>query len=362
MNFIFISFITSPDLQFPLYLDPLSIYSVPQRTTSNVPPSPMASHNAISVGESLAKGYGPSDVTRTGVFAAFASLAWYNAIELIVLCFFSFRRWRGTYFWSLLVASGCIIPYCLGFVLLFFSTGVTPWLCVTLVVLGWYGMITGQSMVLWSRLHLVLQNRKLLRGVLYMICVDAIMLHIPTTVLLFGTVAHPTGRWPRAYDIMERVQLIGFCIQELIISCIYVWETVKLLRLRPEGRPQGILNQLLVINILILVLDISVVVIEYIGYYAVQVLFKPVAYSVKLKLEYAILGKLIAVARGGTDSQHVDSSIREINDTASFPSDRDRTSNLESPMRDHRQFSLPWPWEGSSSHSTSTSSGVMRNL
>ncbi|MCO6728836.1 hypothetical protein KQH20_30595, partial [Streptomyces sp. CHA16] len=91
--------------------------------------------------------------------------------------------------------------------------------------------------------------------------------------------------------------------------------------LRPEGRPQGILNQLLIINILILVLDISVVVIEYVGYYAVQVLFKPVAYSVKLKLEYAILGKLIAVARGGTDSQHMHSSMREINETGSFPSD-----------------------------------------
>ncbi|CAG8320167.1 unnamed protein product [Penicillium nalgiovense] len=322
----------------------------------------MATDNAISVADSLAQSLGPSDVTRTGVFATFASIAWYNSIELIILCFFSFRRWRGTYFWSLLIASGSIIPYCLGFVLLFFQTGVTPWICMTLVVLGWYGLITGQSMVLWSRLHLVLQNRKLLRGVLWMICVDAMVFYIPTTVLVYGTVASPTGRWPRAYDIMERVQLVGFCIQELIISSIYVWETVKLLRLRPGGRPQGILNQLLIINILILLLDIAVVVIEYVGYYSVQVLFKPVAYSIKLKLEYAILGKLIAVARGGTDSQQMHSSMREINETGSSPSDMDRTPNLESPMRDHRQFSLPWFWEdNSSSHSTSTSSDVLRN-
>ncbi|CAG8890516.1 unnamed protein product [Penicillium egyptiacum] len=323
----------------------------------------MATDNGSSdVADSLLHGYGPSDVARTGIFAALASLAWYNAIELIILCFFSFRRWNGTYFWSLLIASGCIIPYCLGFVLLFFPTGVTPWLCVTLVVLGWYGVITGQSVVLWSRLHLVLQNRKLLRGVLWMICVDAMIFHIPTTVLLYGTVAYPTSRWARAYDIMERIQLVGFCIQELIISSVYVWETVKLLRLRPEGRPQGILNQLLVINILILVLDISVVAIEYVGYYAVQVLFKPVAYSIKLKLEYAILGKLIAVARGGTDSQEMHSSMREINETGSFPSDRERTPNWESSMRDHRQFSLPWFWEGrSSGHPTSNSSGVLQN-
>ncbi|CAI7651558.1 unnamed protein product [Penicillium viridicatum] len=314
----------------------------------------MATENASSVATTLISTYGASDITRTGIFAAFAALAWYNVIELMILCLFSFKRWKGTYFWSLLIASVCIIPYCLGFVLLFFPTGVTPWVCMTLVVLGWYGMITGQSVVLWSRLHLVLQNRKLLHGVLWMICIDAAVFHSLTTVFLYGTVAHPESRWSRAYDIMERVQL------ELIISSIYVWETVKLLRLRPEGRPQGILNQLLVINIIILILDISIVVIEYVGYYAIQVMFKPVAYSIKLKLEYAILGKLIAIARGATDSQHMDSSGREITETSSSPSDRPIT--LESPMRDRRQYSPPLFWEErSSGHSTSTSSGVLRN-
>lgn len=321
----------------------------------------MATTNANSVATSFISTYGASDIARSGIFAAFAAVAWYNVIELIILCFFSFKRWNGNYFWSLLLSSVCIIPYCLGFVLLFFHTGVTPWLCVTLIVLGWYGMITGQSVVLWSRLHLVLQNRKLLRGVLWMICINAVIFHIPTTVFLYGTVAHPESLWGRAYDIMERVQLVGFCVQELIISSIYVWETVKLLRLRPEGRPHGILNQLLVINIIILILDLSIVVIEYVGYYAVQVMFKPVAYSIKLKLEYAILGKLIAIARGRTDSQHVDSSsTRDMTETSSFPSDR--PMSLESPMRDRRQYSPPWFWEGrSSGHSTSTSSRALRN-
>ncbi|CAI7651066.1 unnamed protein product [Penicillium glandicola] len=303
----------------------------------------MAPDNASSVAASLINNYGgSSDLTRAGIFSAFAALSWYNVIELIILCLVSFRRWNGTYFWSLLIASASIVPYCLGFILLFFPTGVTPWLCTTLIVLGWYGMITGQSVVLWSRLHLVLQNRKIMRGVLCMICVDAVIFHIPTTVVLYGTVARPNSFWARGYDVMERIQL--------------------LLRLRPEGRPYGILNQLLVINIIILILDISIVAIEYVGYYAVQVMFKPVAYSIKLKLEYAILGKLVAVARGDYDSQEMHSSAREFNEIASLPSDRDRISNIESPMQTRRQYTPPWLFEGrSSSHSTSTSSGVLRN-
>lgn len=320
----------------------------------------MATDSATSLATSLIQDTGTSTTARTGIFAAFAALAWYNSIELVVLCFFSFRRWNGSYFWSLLISSACIVPYCLGFILLFFETGVTPWLCVTLIVLSWYGVVTGQSFVLWSRLHLVLQQQKVLRGVLWMICVDAVVFHIPTTVLLYGTVAKPQSFWARGYDIMERIQLVGFCVQELIISGIYVWETVKLLRLRPEGRPHGILNQLLFINILILVLDISVVIIEYVGFYAVQVLFKPVAYSIKLKLEYAILGKLVAVARSGYGSQELRSSAREINEIVSFPSVR--PPDLESRRPSYRQYGPSWLWDCDiSSHSTSTASGVLHN-
>lgn len=43
------------------------------------------------------------------------ALAIYNALELLLLIFTSFRKYRGLYFWSLLVASAGIIPYTIGF-------------------------------------------------------------------------------------------------------------------------------------------------------------------------------------------------------------------------------------------------------
>jgi hypothetical protein len=302
----------------------------------------MATDAPSNIASSLIHDPNSSTTLRTGVFAGLSAVAWYNAIELIILCFVSFKRYKGTYFWSLLIASASIIPHCLGFILLFFPTGVTPWLCVTFVIIGWCGMVTGQSMVLWSRLHLVLQDNRILWGVLWMICIDAFLFHGPIIVFLYGTVADPYGVLAHGYRIMERIQLIGFCIQELIISTIYVWETVKLLRLRPQGRPYGILLQLLVINIVILGLDIAVVVIEYVGYYAVQVMIKPVVYSIKLKLEYAILGKLVAIARGSYNSQDLPSSTRDITEVNSFPSSSDPISNMEAGRRVQRSHSAPW--------------------
>ncbi|OOF98354.1 hypothetical protein ASPCADRAFT_3413 [Aspergillus carbonarius ITEM 5010] len=230
-------------------------------------------------------------------FTAFAAIACYNAIELIIFCLSAFKRRGSIYFWSLLIASIGILPQCIGYVLLFSRPEISPYGSATLILLGWCGMITGHSLVLWSRLHLVLQDPRVLHYLLRLIILDDILLQVPITVLLYGTVSSQWGLFNKGYNIMERIQLVGFCLQEALLSGIYVWEAAKLLQLRPEGRHRRILAQLMLINITILVLDFVVVAIQYAGYYAVQVIFKPVAYSIKLKLEYAILGRLVKVVK-----------------------------------------------------------------
>ncbi|KAF7181768.1 hypothetical protein CNMCM7691_001065 [Aspergillus felis] len=252
--------------------------------------------------------------TQRYVFSAFAGLVCYNAIELIVLCLTTFKRYHGCYFWSLLLASISLIPHTVGFFFLFFlSTSVSPYVGVSIIIPSWCIMITGHSLILWSRLHLVLQKPKILRAILVMIIVDAITMQVPITVLLYGAVSPHEAHFTTGYQVMERIQLIVFALQEIIISSFYIFETVKMLRLRPpEARHRQILTQLLAINIVILVLDVAVVGTEYAGYYAVQVMFKPVAYSIKFKLEYAILGRLIQIAKGDPylERERVSSSVR----------------------------------------------------
>ncbi|KAL4988181.1 hypothetical protein BDW68DRAFT_159591 [Aspergillus falconensis] len=241
----------------------------------------------------------------TVVLASFATLIYYNAVELMVLCLATFKRRGSFYFWCLVIASTSLIPNTSGYILLFFRPDVSRFAAITLVVIGWYGTVTGHSLVLWSRLNFVVHNTRLLNGLLVLIIVDAILLHIPTTVLLYGTISPDESiarTFSVGYGISERIQLVGFCIQEAILSGIYVWETAKLLRLRPESRHHRILAQLLVMNIVVLIIDFVVVIVEYAGFYAVQVMFKPVAYSIKLKLEYAVLGRLVQIAQGGSSA------------------------------------------------------------
>ena len=45
---------------------------------------------------------------------AFTAIAWYNALEILILIFFVFRKYSGLYFWSLLLTTLSVVPYATG--------------------------------------------------------------------------------------------------------------------------------------------------------------------------------------------------------------------------------------------------------
>jgi hypothetical protein len=188
-----------------------------------------------------------------------------------------------------------VIPYSLGFLLKFFRLTDSVWLPLSLITIGWYVMVTGQSIVLYSRLHLVLHNPTTLRRVLYMIIVDAVVLHIPTTILTYGSNLGNanTSVFVRGYGIMEKIQMTGFCIQEFIISGLYIWETAKMLRASPEKGNRKIMYQLLSISVAMVAMDLCLLSVEYANLYVIETTVKGMTYSLKLKLEFAVLGKLV---------------------------------------------------------------------
>lgn len=255
---------------------------------------------------------GPSGLAERATVDGFAELAalacligiaWYNALELIVLCFATFKRYGGCYFWCLLVASIAIIPFGLGYLLIIYKIydNLFP---VAMELVAWVCMVTGQSLVLWSRLHLVVQNPKILRGTLAMIIVDAILFHIPASVLELGSHSDKSELFKPAFNIFERIQLIAFSLQELVLSVIYSWEAVRLLKLRPRGHYRGTLIQLLVVNLAMILMDAAVIGVQYSGYFDIHVTLKAMVYSIKLKLEYAILGKLVVIAEMSDSTSH----------------------------------------------------------
>lgn len=226
----------------------------------------------------------------------------YDAIELLLLIYLIFKRKAGLYFWSILLATFGLIPYSIGRLLVYFH--ITKNITGSVIdTIGWIMMVSGQSVVLYSRLHLVLQNPRILRAVLWMIIIDGVVLHGITTVISFGSHLSDARGFHIGYKVIEKVQMTIFCIQEFSISGLYVWKTVDILKTTLWENARTILHRLFGINVLIILMDVALLALEYRNVTVYQQSFKVVIYSVKLKLEFAVLNQLVEVVQWNNGSQ-----------------------------------------------------------
>ncbi|KAL5371428.1 hypothetical protein DPSP01_014271 [Paraphaeosphaeria sporulosa] len=231
---------------------------------------------------------------------AFLSIALYNVIELNFLIFAIFKRRKGVYFWSLLVATWGIVPHAIGFIFKFFRVISIPVLSSALVALGWPCMVTGQSLVLYSRLHLVVKNKRKIRWVLYMIIFNVVVLHFPVIALALSAEATHSNRIIRVFTTYDKVQIVVFFIQEAMISIIYIYETVHLLGCGGQyndGPLRKLLGHLIFVNVVVLVFDATLLATQFTGHYEIQTTYKTAVYSIKLKIEFSILNRLVHVVK-----------------------------------------------------------------
>ena len=166
-------------------------------------------------------------------------------------------------------------------------------------------MVTGQAFVLYSRLHLVVRNPRTLRLILFMIIFDAIALHVPTIVFTYGSNSPDAAVWAPRFNIMERIQLMGFCLQEFIIATVYIVATVRLLGSIYHSMTRKVMFQLLLINFICIGMDIVLIGLEFTNNYVGEASVKPMIYSIKLKLEFAVLNQLMGLTKAGfTEENH----------------------------------------------------------
>jgi hypothetical protein len=241
---------------------------------------------------------GPIQVSRAMamLIAAFFAISCYNVLEITISIFTTFRCRRGLYFWSMLVAAWGILLHAIAVLLRFFALAPNFPMSV-LVCIGWYAMVTGQSVVLYSRLHLVTTGARRRRWVLYMIVLNFFILHVPVTILFLGSNAG-VGSFVAPFNVYERIQLAGFSAQEIIISGLYIWETMTGLRpvLAMKGRAgKRVIGNLVIVNTIAVLLDASLLATEYTDNFDVQTTYKTVVYSVKLKMEFTVLNSLLTV-------------------------------------------------------------------
>lgn len=198
------------------------------------------------------------EYTAASVIVTLAiALALYNSLEMILLVTSTFKKFKGLYFWSLALCNFGVICFALGMMLSYFQLCVL-WLAKTILDIGWVFMILFQSLVLYSRLNLIYDSPKILRGVKYMIIFFSLTLLIPVVVLDFGTTYSNDPSFSQGYFYIEQIQIVGITVQELFISGLYIFKTIQLLKFIEKEHTRSMIWQLFAINVIIISMDVSV--------------------------------------------------------------------------------------------------------
>ncbi|KAF7555609.1 hypothetical protein G7Z17_g2039 [Cylindrodendrum hubeiense] len=232
--------------------------------------------------------------------AGFFAISVYNVFEINVQIFLRFRKRTGLYFWSLIFASWGIVIHSVGFVLQFFQLCRNDYANIVIITLGGVPMVIGFAVVLYSRLHLIIEDRRKIRWVLIMILLSFLIFTIPPTILNFGSNSPHPQPYIRPFEIYEKVMLFGFSAQEVTISGLYLWEARKMLRIMDLNSSKGshrVMKRLIYVNILVILLDLSIIGTELGGVHVIQTTYKSAVYSVKLKLEFPVLNQLRSLVK-----------------------------------------------------------------
>ena len=225
----------------------------------------------------------------------------YNVLELNLLIFSTFKTRKSFYFWSFLAATNGIAPHTIGFLLKNLVSSDNFILYISLISVGWVLMVTGQSLVLYSRLHLIFWNQFWLRAVLAMIITNVVVMHVPIIILMYGANSSAENSWVHPYQVYEKIQVTVFFCQELVISAIYIKACSSFFGTEGLLHRKGVRTMrkhLLFVNIVIILLDIPILALEFLDYYDYQTAYKAIVYSIKLKLEFDLLNRLVEVANG----------------------------------------------------------------
>ncbi|KAK6825316.1 hypothetical protein PG987_012810 [Apiospora arundinis] len=225
------------------------------------------------------------------------AIAIWNCIELFFMIFYTQKRRRGSYFWSLVVATAGIPILATANILNNLGLTNDRILVAFLILLGWMPMVVGQAFVLYSRLHLMYLTVFQLRLVLAMIITVAVVTSVPAWVLVIASNAPSPAahRFLLPYSIYEKIQVVLFFLEESCLSTIYLWKCYRFWsqdKLRARAKIRAMLIHLFFVHVLVLCLDISIIYFEWSGNYLIQTSYKAFVYSIKLKVEFSILSNL----------------------------------------------------------------------
>ena len=156
---------------------------------------------------------------------AFSGMGLLCVLEVFVLGFTVFRRRQGLYYWSIITATAGVFCFNIGLIVYFFILGNSQrWLSCTLLALGYITYVPAELLVVYSRLHLLSPNKKLIHFVLILAMAEFVLVEIPNFVLGTGALVSSNPNFGNLAGIFQQVEVPLYAAVEIVNSGIYIFQ------------------------------------------------------------------------------------------------------------------------------------------
>jgi hypothetical protein len=210
---------------------------------------------------------------------------------------------------------------------------------VTIIIFGWVFMVTGFSLVLYSRIHLLSSNPRIPHLLLLIIIANGFIVHTPGVVTAYlGNFAHAV----RVRYVISKLEIV-FYVQEISLSSLYIFLFARYLRgtstmLKSEPAVQKTLVGLIVAQVVISAADVAMIVLLYQDLYLARKLLISLNYAVKVTVEFSVLNRLVRFSskqRGDEQLQIYQDDLRGM-DVTNASSDPERLDEMQSGVHGER--------------------------
>lgn len=173
-------------------------------------------------------------------------------------------------------------------------------------------MVTGFSLVLYSRLSIIVQSRRTRMFVLAMIICNGVIWHTAMTIIATGKAYEKYAGdkrklppWQNVDYYFERTQICVFSAQETVISMLYLHAAYMYLKsgFAQKDKSRQIMTTLSLVQITIIAIDIGIIVIDFLDYLQLKLFINSFVYAAKLELEFVALNQLVELSRVGTSNR-----------------------------------------------------------
>lgn len=99
--------------------------------------------------------------------------------------------------------------------------------------------------------------------------------------------------------VMEKIQVVGFSIQETIISLLYIYHASRFLKDVYTKQTHQVMQLLIFAQLTAIIFDICLVIVDCNNMFTLKIIIHPFAYAIKLKMEFIVLNQLLALIKHG---------------------------------------------------------------